>query len=170
MSEKPCLMKYTAKGFYNSNRYFQSPTYLVAKATTRQKTSPHDKSAHLVCKPHPHHNIEDLFANGSFYFIESCNNLKTSEQNANATSMLASSSPIPFFNQSTSSMKPKAPNNSAHTAVGRTSVVEVGKANGNFLMRDNTYVPSFSRFWKDLQYMKTNDPKLRSNISFTYFS
>ena len=159
MSEKPCLMKNTPKGFYNSNKYFHSPANVMSKK--REKT--HGEKFPLTTSKSSTNTNEDLFGSGSFYFIESMNNLKVKNQNK-SPNFLAASSPIPLFTEANGTYRLK-PNSE------KSSLLDNVKTTKLFTLNDvPSYVPSFSRFWKDLQHIKSTNPKLRSKISFNYFS
>ncbi len=160
MSEQPCLMKYTVKGFYNSNKYFHTPAYVMTKK--REKT-PHIDKIPLTSSKSTTNTCEDLFGSGSFYFIESTNNLKSKNQN-NSPTFLASSSPIPLFTQTNGTFRLK-PNSEKQSLLDNVKTTKLLTLNDI-----PSYVPSFSRFWKDLQTIKNTNPKLRSKVSFNYFS
>ena len=148
-------MKYSPKGFYNSNKYFQASNYIAEKS--RQTSTDTSSICHTKA---PTALSEDLFGNGSFYFIESTNNLNAKKRHS---PKFLSSSPIPLYTQANGTFRLK-PNSD------KSSLLENMRTTKLFVNDMPSYVPSFSRFWKDLQSIKNTDPQLRSKVSFNYFS
>lgn len=124
---------------------------------------------------------EMLIGNGSFYFIETSNNLKLQSQNKqfSSTSILASSSPIQTINSDLKNKQDEAkPNivvrvekkvndfNQKSQILDRNQLI----VNRNDKNNQNISIPNFSKFWNELQNLKNNKAKIKPKISFSYFS
>jgi hypothetical protein len=128
-----------------------------------------------------------LFGEDSTYFIENVKNIKLRPIN------LKKANNVTFFALPSAANKSRPSNflqqqrltnhlakghidqeltNDPFGLVGRNTNVNSNSNNESGLRNSKNGIPSFSRFWNELQQMKNKDPsKLKSNhLSFSYFS
>lgn len=177
MNKPPVPIKIKTKSYYfqPSNNSYQ---YKLDTSRTDNTTFKYSISSSSTL------NDQFIFGAGSSYFIESTNNLKRSNSDAR---LLVSTSL--FNNLSSKNSKPKtAPSVELFTAQNLESSSPVKSSFEDPLLQTvrtstelclnskksneiKATMPSFSRFWNELQQIKKSDPKLRKQkISFNYFS